>query len=342
MRTSIVTYRITHRNLVIFTFLFLLSVAPAAFAQAAPVCGVPGTPACTPTPRPTERPTTAPTTVPSVQQPTQPTIEPTLEPTPTEAPLIALPATGPCVAAPNGNFRVNVRDWPGEIGAITGVLTPDDAVEAGPRVRVFDGSSAWIALNGGGFISESALRFGGEDCEELPEIEIPDSHEPFVLSHDVDEDGETDMQLILRAPNRDETADDVCIIYNYHNPHGGSGEICLPFDISGSAVVCIDGHCIVVEETASTEFEPEFHIAAGVVVPPVDEDGIQNSNLFIVFPGEPEATANVYHGPFDPDICIEHTVGNPYTGKGMTMCISADVSAGDVYCEGGHCVPVWD
>jgi hypothetical protein len=252
-----------------------------------------------------------------------------------------MPTTGPCVAAPNGNFRVNVRDWPGEDGGIVDVLSADAVVPARAHVKVFDGRTGWLVTDTG-FISETALRFGGEDCIDLPEIEIPEGEETYVLSHDTDEDGDTDLQLILRAPNRDATADDVCIIYNYHNPHGGSGEICLPFDISGSAVVCIDGHCIVVEETASSEFEPEFHIAAGVVVPPVDEDGFQNSNLFIVFPGEPEATANVYEGPFDPDICIEHTVGNPYTGKGMTMCISADVSAGDVYCENGHCVPVWD
>jgi hypothetical protein len=337
-----VAHHITRPTLLLLALVLVLGIAPAAFAQAAPVCGVPGTPACTPTPRPTERPTTVPTTAPNVEQPSQSTAVPTLESTPTEAPLRPLPTTGACVAAPNGNFRVNVRDWPGEIGEITGVLTPDDAVAAGPRVRVFDGRDAWIALNSGGFVSEAALRFGGEDCEQLPEVEIPDSQELFVLNHDIDEDGETDMQLVLRSPSRDETADDVCIIYNYHNPHGGSGEICLPLDISGSAVVCIDGHCIIVEETASTEFEPGFHIAAGVVVPPVDEDGLQTGNLFISFPGEPEATANVYHGPFDPDICIEHTVGNPWTGKAMTMCISADVGPGDVYCENGHCVPVLD
>lgn len=325
----------------LFALVLILGIVPAAFAQAAPVCGVPGTPACTPTPRPTDRPTTAPTAAPSVEQPSQPTAEPTPELTPTEAPLAPMPATGPCVAAPNGNFRVNVRDWPGEDSEIVKVISADDVVPARAHVKVFDGRTGWLVTDSG-FISETVLRFGGEDCIDLPEIDLPESGEPLVLSSDSDDDGEADMQLVLRAPNRDETADDVCIIYNYHNPHGGSGEICLPLDISGSAVVCIDGHCIVVEETASSEFEPEFHIAADVVVPPVDEDGLQNSNLFIVFPSEPEATANVYEGPFDPDICIEHTVGNPYTGKGMTMCISADVSAGDVYCENGHCVPVWD
>ena len=334
------TIRAPRRNLLLFAFVLMLSTAPAAFAQAAPICGVPGTPACTPTPRPTQRPTTAPTTAPSVEQPTQPTAEPTAEPTATEAPLRPMPATGPCVAAPGGNFRVNVRDWPGEDSEIVEVISADDLLPARAHVKVFDGRTGWLVTDSG-FISETALRFGGEDCIDLPEIELPEGREPFVLSHDSDEDGETDMQIVLRAPNRDETSDDVCIIYNYHNPHGGSGEICLPLDISGSAVVCIDGHCIVVEETAA-EFKPEFHIAAGVVVPPVDEEGFENGNLFIVYPGEPEATANVYHGPFDPDICIEHTVGNPWTGKGMTMCISADVGAGDVYCENGHCVPVWD
>ena len=239
-----------------------------------------------------------------------------------------------------GNFRVNVRDWPGENGDIVEVLSPDDAVPARAHVKVFDGRSDWTATDGG-FISESALRFGGADCDDLPVVDVPAGTAPFVLTNDADEDGNPDTVLVLRAPDSGETSDDdICIEYKYHNPHGGGGTICLPFDITGTAVVCIDGHCIVVEGDGATH-EPEFHFAAGVVLPPVDDEGIAASRLIVAFPGSGETQGNVYHGPFDPDICIEHSVANPWGGV-STMCISADVGGGDVYCQDGHCVSVLD
>lgn len=327
------TYPIPTTKLMLIALVLILGVMPAAFAQAAPVCGIPGTPACTPTPRPTDRPITASTAV--------PTALPTFEPTSTEAPLIALPLTGPCVVAPAGNFRVNVRDWPDGTGAITGVLTPDDAVEALARMKLSESSETWIEFADGSFVSERALRFGGEDCDDLPEIEIPTDESPFVLSQDTDEDGEPDVQLILRAPRSDETTDDVCIIYNYRDPYGSSGEICLALDISGSAVVCTGGHCIVVEETAA-KFEPEFYIADGVIVPPVDKDVFQNSNLFILFSIAPELTGDAHQAYIDPDVCIEYEIADPHKHETEIRCIGADLSSGDVYCQDGHCVSVLD
>ncbi|MBK8137352.1 MAG: SH3 domain-containing protein [Chloroflexi bacterium] len=323
----------------LLVLIVMTCLASIASAQAAPVCGVPGTPACTPTPRPTDLPTTPPTQAPA-EQPAQPTAAPTTLPTPTEAPLIPLPTTGPCVAAPAGNFRVNVRDWPGESGEIVDVLSPDDVVPARGHVKVFDGRTGWTATDGG-FISEPALRFGGEDCDALPVVDVPAGTAPFVLTNDADEDGDPDTVLVLRAPDSGETSDDdICIEYPYRNPHGGGGTICLPFDITGTAVVCIDGHCVVVEGGGAAH-EPEFHIADGVVLPPVDDDGIAGSRLIVAFPGIGETQGNVYHGPFDPDICIEHSVANPWGGV-ATMCISADVGGGDVYCQDGHCVSVLD
>src|SRR5688572_16222572 len=115
--------------------LTLLMLPATAFAQAAPVCGVPGTPACTPTPRPTDPPTVTPRPTEAPQQPTavpeqptavpqEPTAVPTIDPATVVNPLRA-PSSGPCQLATYATVRVNVRETPSIDAPVVSALDPN-------------------------------------------------------------------------------------------------------------------------------------------------------------------------------------------------------------------------
>jgi hypothetical protein len=119
---------------------------------------------------------------------------PTSTPLPTAVPLIPMPTTGPCVVASSGAERVNVRETPSTDGTILGSILINSTVPATAIVEI-DETFAWV-ITPLGFISESALRFGGENCERLAKLVPPSSAGPFILRHDTDDDGMDDTQYL--------------------------------------------------------------------------------------------------------------------------------------------------
>lgn len=148
---------------------------------------------CTATPQPTARPTERPTDAPQQPQQPQPTAMPTSTPLPTAIPLQPMPTTGPCVVGSSGAERVNVRQNPSTNGTILGSVLVNSTV---PAVGIVEIDEIFWVITPLGFISESALRFGGEDCAQLAKVTLPTSTGPFVLRQDTDGDGEDDVQYL--------------------------------------------------------------------------------------------------------------------------------------------------
>jgi hypothetical protein len=146
---------------------------------------------CTATPQPTQ-PTRA-TDVPQQPQQPQPTAMPTSTPLPTAVPLIPMPTTGPCVVASSGAERINVRETPSTNGTILGSILINSTV---PAAGIVEMDEIFWVITPLGFISESALRFGGEDCAQLAKVTLPTSTGPFVLRQDTDGDGTDDVQYL--------------------------------------------------------------------------------------------------------------------------------------------------
>ena len=150
-----------------------LMLPSMAFAQAAPVCGVPGTPACTPTPRPTDRPTETPRPTEAPQQPTaqpqhpttipqEPTAVPTIDPASVVNPLRAS-STGPCQLSTYATVRVNVRETPSMDAPVMSALDPNVLY---PVLEMAEAEGAvWYRVEAG-WVSGSAVVAGG-DCTTL-------------------------------------------------------------------------------------------------------------------------------------------------------------------------------
>ena len=150
-----------------------LMLPSMAFAQAAPVCGVPGTPACTPTPRPTDRPTETPRPTEAPQQPTaqpqhpttipqEPTAVPTIDPASVVNPLRAS-STGPCQLSTYATVRVNVRETPSMDAPVMSALDPNVLY---PVLEMAEAEGAvWYRVEAG-WVSGSAVVAGG-DCTAL-------------------------------------------------------------------------------------------------------------------------------------------------------------------------------
>lgn len=113
----------------------------------------------------------------------------------TAVPLAPLPTTGECVVATSTSTRVNVRSFPSLDAPVIGLLEPEPQTAAYLKFEGVDGES--MILTPLGFIAESVLRFGGEDCDELLVMEIPTGTGPFVLRGDIDADGSVDSQYAI-------------------------------------------------------------------------------------------------------------------------------------------------
>nr|MCU0466956.1 hypothetical protein [Anaerolineae bacterium] len=98
--------------------------------------------------------------------------------------------------ASSGAERINVRETPSTNGTILGSILINSTVPASAIVEPDETFNLSWVVTPLGFISESALRFGGEDCAQLAKITLPTSTGPFVLRQDTDGDGTDDVQYL--------------------------------------------------------------------------------------------------------------------------------------------------
>lgn len=360
----------------ILLLIVVFTVSSMVFAQAggpdpdADGDGIPDSSDLCPTEAgPTENrgcPVTTVTEEPAQPQPEQPQPQPEPTAVPEEPATVVLPimpTTGDCVVATATTSRVNVRRNPSLDAEIIGVIEPTALMPAYLKLDGVEGES--YILTPMGYIAESVIRFGGENCDQLLKLEIPTGTGPFILRQDADNDGEFDTQFSIvplasvmgeDQPDYDPTDqtifwppidDDTALllpavqsareaarmnagcedttVFNPNEPVPG----CI-LDITDLIIWCVGDYCFG-QQTKLEELIKPIVISPTVPEPPTQTR--EHILLAVVNPDEATSPAEPAFSPFDRLIFVPEQPDDSTSGDDDS-CASTSIGIGPVSVEG--------